>query len=89
MCDTFQWCDAGEYRSVCSSLLISYGLTLINTCMKVLLSRTDNQRMTVDRKFTFFTVRHEIHSLFRLHSLVNQYMRTESCTAGHRACVLH
>ena len=41
--------------------------------------RIDN-RMTVDRKLTFFTVRHEIHRLFRLYSLVNQYnMRTESC----------
>ena len=39
--------------------------------------------MTVDRKLTFFTVRHEIYRLFRLYSLVNQDMRTESCTAGH------
>ena len=40
--------------------------------------------MTVVRKLTCFTVSHEIHRLFRLYSLVNQDMRTESCTAGHR-----
>ena len=35
-------------------------------------ARTENRRMTVDRKLTFFTVRHEIRRLFRLYSLVNQ-----------------
>ena len=44
--------------------------------------------MTVDRKFTSFTVRHEIHRLFRLYLQVNQYLRTESCTAGHRVCIV-
>ena len=40
--------------------------------------------MTVVRKLTFFTVRHDIHMLFRLYSLVNQkIMRTESCTTGY------
>ena len=38
------------------------------------LHRTDNRIMTVDRKLTFFSVRHEIHRLFRLYSLVNQDM---------------
>ena len=45
-------------------------------------ARTDNRRMTVDRKLTFFTVHHEIHRLFPLYSLVNQDMRTEWCIAA-------
>ena len=53
-----------------------------------LISRTDNRRMNVDRKLTFFTVCHEIHRLFQLCSLVNQDVRTESCTACHRVHML-
>ena len=40
--------------------------------------RTENQRMTVDRKLTY---------LFRLYSLVNQDIQTESCTADHIVCM--
>ena len=55
-------------------------------CLISATPRTDNRKMTVNR--TFFTVRHEIHRLLLLHSLVNQDMRTESCIAGHRVEVV-
>ena len=72
---------------------VLYAITIPHEQLKsrlsgIIRSRTDTRRMTVDRKLTFSIVRHEIHRLFRLYSLVNQDMRTESCTAGHRICML-
>ena len=56
------WSNVSDHCYLCHHIII--GAT----------GRTDTRRINVDRKLTFFTVRHEIHRLVRLYSLVNQDM---------------
>ena len=65
----------GDYLARVTHLLVGVTERFAHSCY----ARTDNLRMTVDRKLTCVTVRHEV---------VNQNIQTESCTAGHGVCML-
>ena len=70
-----QFVVVGHYLAKVTHLLVGVTERVAHLCY----ARTDNLRMTVDRKLTFVTVRHEV---------VNQNIQTESCSAGHGVCML-
>ena len=68
--------------------LICQLLKLISRAVsEVTSSSTDTRRMTVDRKLTFFTVRHEIHRLFGyIHWSTNMYELSHAPLATEYVC---
>ena len=69
--DQYVWADTCQYVS--ADMMIKE----ISSCIGG--GRTDSRTMSIDRILTFFTVRHEIHRLFRLYI----HWSTKICELSH------